>query len=112
MNPRHNLIVNYDLHYEDVLAGEREAWLAVDPKVVAGDLEYGLAQLFFNRYEDIVAGKGVAWYLERLVEVAELDYDLARAWLITRCMEYCMWALTVGFTEDPVRCEQVVRAIF
>ncbi|HLZ55663.1 MAG TPA: aminoglycoside phosphotransferase family protein [Ktedonosporobacter sp.] len=28
-----NLLVNYDLHYADVLMGKREPWLVVDPKV-------------------------------------------------------------------------------
>ncbi|HLZ07354.1 MAG TPA: aminoglycoside phosphotransferase family protein, partial [Chloroflexota bacterium] len=32
-----SFLVNYDLHYGNVLAGVREPWLAIDPKVVVGD---------------------------------------------------------------------------
>src|SRR5262249_50310539 len=36
-----SLMVNWDLHYGNVLAGEREPWLAIDPKIVVGDPEFG-----------------------------------------------------------------------
>ncbi len=54
-----SLLVNYDLLYEDVLAGEREPWLAVDPKVVVGDPEYGIAQLLWRRLEEMEARSGI-----------------------------------------------------
>ena len=41
----HNDLVNYDLHWDNVLAGAREPWLAIDPMVLAGDVAYGLAPL-------------------------------------------------------------------
>ena len=73
-----NLLVNYDLHYDNVLAGEREPWLAVDPKVVAGDLEYGLAQLLWCRLEEIEAQGGLERHFKALAEAAEVDPELAR----------------------------------
>src|SRR5690606_39320812 len=30
-------LLHWDLHYANVLAGEREPWLAIDPKPLAGD---------------------------------------------------------------------------
>src|SRR5688572_13148750 len=30
-------LLHWDLHYENVLAGQREPWLAIDPKPLAGD---------------------------------------------------------------------------
>jgi streptomycin 6-kinase len=33
------LLVNEDLHFQNVLAGAREPWLVIDPKPLAGDLE-------------------------------------------------------------------------
>jgi streptomycin 6-kinase len=44
-----NYLVNWDLHYENILAGKREPWLAIDPKVYAGDAEFGVAQLLWKR---------------------------------------------------------------
>ncbi|MGW4483521.1 aminoglycoside phosphotransferase family protein [Amycolatopsis sp. NPDC004368] len=44
--------VNEDLHYENVLAGQREPWLVIDPKPIAGDLEYGVFSLLWNRFDE------------------------------------------------------------
>ena len=103
-----SLLVNYDLHYADVLAGEREPWLVVDLKAVIGDPEYGLAQLLWTRLEDIQANGGLDRHFRLLVEAAALDEPLARAWTLVRCVDYWLWGLSVGLTEDPVRCAAIV----
>lgn len=103
------LLVNYDLHYENVLAGSREAWLAVDPKVVVGDPEFGIAQLLVNRLEEIEAQGGLAQHFQIVTEAAELNQGLARAWTLVRCVDYWLWGLSVGLTEDPVRCARIVN---
>lgn len=103
-----DILVNYDLHYTDVLASAREPWLAVDPKVVVGDLEYGPAQLLWNRLGDIEANGGLARQFRVLVEAAALDPALCRAWTLVRCVDYWLWGLSVGLTEDPVRCARIV----
>ncbi len=105
------LLVNYDLHYDNVLAGEREPWLAVDPKVVAGDLEYGLAQLLWCRLEEIEAQSGLEHHFAALVEAAAVNPELARGWTIVRCVDYWLWGLSVGLTEDPVRCARIVERL-
>jgi streptomycin 6-kinase len=105
---RSNLLVNYDLHYENVLAGTREPWLAVDPKVVIGDPEFGIAQLLMNRLEEIQAQGGLDRHFQVLTKAAELDTDLARAWTLVRCVDYWLWGLSVGLTEDPVRCARII----
>lgn len=102
------LLVNYDLHYADVLAGEREPWLAVDPKVVAGDPEYGVAQLLWRRLEEMQAQAGLDEYFRILTQAGALDPELARAWTLVRCVDYWLWAVSVRFTEDPVRCQLLI----
>jgi streptomycin 6-kinase len=103
------LLVNYDLHYLDTLASEREPWLVVDPKVVVGEPEFGVAQLFWCRLEDIEAQGGFDVHFRTLVEVAELDAELTRAWTYIRCVDYWLWGLSVGLTYDPVRCDRIIR---
>lgn len=107
--PARHLLVNYDLHYENVLAGSREPWLAVDPKVVVGDPEFGIAQLLVNRLEEIEAQGGLEQHFQRLVEAAQLNAELARAWTLVRCVDYWLWGLSVGLTEDPRRCERIIN---
>jgi streptomycin 6-kinase len=103
-----NLLVNYDLHYADVLKGERESWLVVDPKVVTGNLEFGIAQLLWTRLEDIEAEGGLDCHFPLLVEAAECDPALARSWTLVRCVDYWLWAISIGLTYDPARCGTIV----
>jgi streptomycin 6-kinase len=103
------LLVNYDLHYDDVLAAKRELWLAVDPKVVVGDPEYGIAQLLWCRLEEIEAQSGLDVYFRVVTGAAALDPELARGWTLVRCVDYWLWGLSVGLTEDPARCETITR---
>src|SRR5205085_1006033 len=102
-----SLMANYDLHYDNVLAGEREPWLAIDPKVVVGDPEYGIAQLLWTRLEDMEREGGLGYHFDLLVDRAGLDLRRTRSWTLVRIVDYWLWALSIGLTEDPVRCEAI-----
>jgi hypothetical protein len=103
-----NLLVNYDLIYADVLASEREPWLVVDPKVVVGDLEYGVAQLLWRRLDEMQAKGGLAGHMDALIEAAGLVPDLTRSWTVVRCVDYWLWGVSIGLTQDPTRCEAII----
>lgn len=77
-------LVNEDLHYENVLRGTREPWLLIDPKPIAGDLEFGLIPLLWNRIEE---HPDLNARLAQVVEVAGLDLDLARGWTFVRAID-------------------------
>lgn len=104
-----DLLVNHDLHYENVLAGDREPWLAIDPKVVVGDLEFGLAQLLWTRFDDLDGASGLDQRFAMLTDSAGLDHDRARAWTLVRAATYLLWALGVGSTEDPEKCRAIIE---
>lgn len=104
-----NLLVNYDLIYEDVLAGQREPWLVVDPKVVVGDPAFGLAQLLLTRLEEIEEQGGLDPHFRTLTAAAAVDFERARAWTLVRTVDYWLWGLSVGLTEDPKRCARIVE---
>jgi streptomycin 6-kinase len=103
-----NLLVNQDLHYENVLAGSREPWLVIDPKIIMGDVEFGVAPLLWNRLEKNDRGTELSRRFDILVDSAELDEHRARCWTLVRCVDYWLWALDIGLTEDPLRCEIIV----
>lgn len=112
LGPRSNkLMTDYDLHYTDILSGQREPWLMIDPKAIAGDPEFSLAQLLWSRLEDIESNKGIEYHFRALVEAAELNCELARSWTIIRCADYWLWGLTVGLTYDPVRCSRIIECL-
>ena len=105
------LLVNQDLHYGNVLRGDREPWLVIDPKPLAGDPEFGVAPLLWNRLDRSTAAADVRGRLEALVDTAGLDPERAHRWSLLRVVDYWLWALEEGFTEDPERCRWLVGAL-
>jgi streptomycin 6-kinase len=101
------LAVNGDLHSDQVLAGTREDWLTVDPVLLRGDIAYDLGRVLWTRLDemdDIVA------HFDIVVREAGLDRDRARDWVVYRAVDYWLWGLSAGLTEDPVRCARLVSA--
>lgn len=91
------VIVHGDLHYGNVLAGDREPWLVIDPKPMSGDPHYEPAPMLWNRWEDLVATGDVRDAVRRrfrtLVDLAELDEDRARDWVIVRMVLNANWSI-------------------
>lgn len=106
-----SVMVDSDLHYEQVLSSEREPWLVIDPQVLVGDIEYQCGQLLWTRLDEMADSAGLRWSLDALTEAAQLDPARARAWALLRAVDYRLWGLAAGFTEDPVRCQRIVEAL-
>ncbi|GAB3411206.1 aminoglycoside phosphotransferase family protein [Flindersiella endophytica] len=103
-----DVLVHADLHYDNVLAGRRQPWLAIDPKAATGDPELSLAELMWTRLDEAAGPMGVRRLLAVLVATGDLDLERGRAWVVVRAADYWLWGLEVGLTEDPVRCERLV----
>lgn len=104
-------LIHADLHYGNVLAGDREPWLAIDPRAVVGDPEYCVPELIWTRVDDVAGPTGVRRLLAMLVDAAGLGADRARGWVLVRAVDYWLWGLENGLTEDPVRCSRIVDAL-
>jgi streptomycin 6-kinase len=77
-------LIHSDLHYANVLAGDREEWLAIDPKPLSGDPHYELAPLLWNRFDEL-AGRvrdGVRERFLAVVDAAGLEERRARDWVV------------------------------
>jgi len=81
-------LVHTDLHYENVLAGGREPWLAIDPKPMAAEPAFAVAPALWNRWGEAVASHDIRRHLRRrlavICEHAGIDAERARAWTIVR----------------------------
>ena len=81
-------LLHSDLHYENVLSGERQRWLAIDPKPMAGDRAFEVAPVLWNRVDELGTGSAFRWNVRRRLEVvcaaAGIDEDRAKAWTIVR----------------------------
>ena len=103
-------MVNWDLHYGNVLfSPARQEWLAIDPKPATGPPEFGIAQLLWTRIDEMANPAGFHRHLAVLIESAGLDADLTRAWTLVRVVDYWLWALGIGLTEDPRRCATLLE---
>jgi streptomycin 6-kinase len=94
-------LLHTDLHYGNVLAGDRAPWLAIDPKPLSGDPHYEVAPLLWNRWEELAQGyggvrTGIRRRFEAVVDVAGLDERRARDWVVHRMMCNALWRL-----QDP-----------
>jgi len=78
-------------------SAQREPWLVIDPKPMAGDPHYEVAPMLWNRWEEAVATGDVRFALRRrfhtLVDAAGLDEDRARDWVVVRELHNVLWTL-------------------
>ncbi|MCI2417201.1 aminoglycoside phosphotransferase family protein [Saccharopolyspora sp. K220] len=95
-------LLHWDLHYENVLAGQREPWLAIDPQPMAGDPGFELLPALDNRWDDIVATGDITAAVRRrfavLVETLGLDRQRAAGWTLGRVLQNCLWDIDDGAT--------------
>ncbi len=90
-------MIHGDLHYENVLAAEREPWLVIDPKPMSGDPHYEVAPLLWNRWDEVLESGNVRETVRRrfhaVVDVAGLDEDRVRDWVVVRMIHNAMWCV-------------------
>jgi len=105
-------LIHTDLHYGNVLAGEREPWLVIDPKPLSGDPHYEVGPLLWNRWDEAVATgdvrRAVRRRLDLVTEVAGLDPDRARDWAIVRTMSTALWEIEEAVAGLTARSEQLL----
>jgi streptomycin 6-kinase len=81
------VLLHQDLHGENVLAAEREPWLAIDPKPLAGEREFGVAPIV-RSFELGHSRRAVLGRLERLTSELGLDRERARAWTVAQTIAW------------------------
>jgi streptomycin 6-kinase len=95
-------LLHWDLHYDNILAGDREPWLAIDPKPLAGDPGFDLLPALDNRWDDIIATGDIPRAVRRrfdlLTEVLGLDRQCATRWTLGRVLQNCLWDIEDGET--------------
>jgi streptomycin 6-kinase len=104
------LAVNGDFHSDQVLRGDREPWLVVDPLLYRGDLECDLARILWTRVDEMADGAEIREHFGTVVREAGLEAERARDWVVFRTVDYWLWGLGAGLTEDPERCRRILDA--
>jgi streptomycin 6-kinase len=101
-------LLHWDLHYDNILAGERQPWLAIDPKPLAGDPGFELLPALDNRWNEVVATGNVTRAVLRrfdlLTDVLGLDRQRAAGWTLGRVLQNALWDIEDGETAlDPTQ---------
>lgn len=78
-------LLHTDLHAGNVLAAEREPWLAIDPKPYVGDPAYDVTQHIFNGV--FVEGGDVGDLASRMACLLDIDLSRILLWLFARAVE-------------------------
>ena len=75
------VLVNQDLHADNVLAAGREPWLVIDPKPLAGEREFAVAPIV-RVVRARPSRRDVLHRFDRLTSELGLDRERARGWTI------------------------------
>ena len=110
------VIIHGDLHHENVLAADREPWLVIDPKPMSGDPHYEPAPMLWNRFDELASDNlrdGIRRRFHTLVDLAGLDEERARDWVIVRMILNASWDVIDGDPDQEwlTRCFTIVKAV-
>ena len=97
------LLLHGDLQHYNVLFDSRRGWLAIDPKGVAGEIEYEIGASLRNPYErpDLFASPAmVERRLRRYETVLRLDANRALAWAFAQAVLSVIWSVEDGDAVD------------
>src|SRR5262249_4707603 len=75
------VLLHQDLHADNVLAAQRETWLVIDPKPLAGEREFAIAPIV-RGWELGDSRRDVDYRFDRLTAELGLDRERARGWTI------------------------------
>ena len=85
------VVLHHDFHPGNVLAAQRQPWLAIDPKPQVGDPAFDPLQLILQTSDPLATTTPQATIRHRLERVSErlgVDPERVRAWGVARCVEW------------------------
>ena len=93
------VLVNRDFHLGNVLAAEREPWLAIDPKPLAGERAFDTGHLLRSSLDQRPDQVAVDHLIGQLAAELDVDAGRVRAWALVRSVDDALWGLEAGGTD-------------
>jgi streptomycin 6-kinase len=90
-------LLHGDLHHENILSATREPWLAIDPKGLIGEREYGVIQFLLNNVPEMNKSKVTERRVDIFVSELQLDKERILAWAFCHSILAAWW----NVEDDP-----------
>jgi streptomycin 6-kinase len=99
------VLLHGDLHHENILAAEREPWLAIDPKGVVGEPAYETGALLRNQLSVVLKApqpdRVMARRVDQLSDELDIDRARVRGWGLAQAVLSVWWDVEdFGHLED------------
>ena len=98
-----SVLLHHDFHPDNVLAAEREPWLAIDPKPNTGDPAFDPVPVLTQIDGESVPAPDldrVESHIETVARLSGLDAERIALWTIARTAEWTMWSMDRGDIVD------------
>jgi len=98
-------LLHGDLQHYNILFDAKRGWLAIDPKGVAGEIEYEIGAFLRNPFErpDLFLSRSdVERRLKQLTGKLKLDYERTVCWSFAQAVLSAIWEIEDGFAVDPM----------
>ena len=112
------VLLHQDFHHDNVLAAEREPWLAIDPKPLAGERAFDVPCLLRNRTADVFSaarpGEAMGRRLDFFADALAVDRERVRMWALAQAVELGLWDYEVGLAdhgERLIECARLFRGL-
>ena len=101
---RRTMLLHGDLQHYNVLFDRERGWIAIDPKGVAGELEYELGALLRNPVEqpELLTNRSIIERrLQILCDALKLDHTRVLQWSYAQAVLSAIWDVEDGYTVEP-----------
>lgn len=101
-------LLHGDLHHDNILAGRKGTWLAIDPKGVIGEMEYEVISFLMNHLPEADPIAAIRRRVDLFVKELHLQRERVLAWAFCHTILSAWW-----YVEDGDDCieEAVEKAM-
>ena len=111
------VLLHGDLHHDNILAAEREPWLAIDPKGVVGEAVYETGAWLRNPMPQLLdtpyPGRILARRIDQFSEQLGFDRARIRDWAFAQAMLSAWWSMEDAgeLSEFAITCAELLAEV-
>lgn len=111
------VLLHGDLHHDNILAAQRQPWLAIDPKGLVGEPAYETGAMLHNPLPQLLdapqPGRVLARRVDQLAEELGLNRARVRGWGLAQAVLAAWWSVEDSghIWDSALTCAQLLSAI-